>query len=133
MSDLNQVIIIGRCVSNMELKYIPSGTAVSNFSLAVNETYTSNGQKVENCNFFDVVLFGKVADALKPYLLKGKQVAITGKLKQERWEKDGKTHTRVKIIASNIQLLGGNSKPAEAPKPVESAPVVDDFEDDIPF
>jgi len=139
MSDLNQVIIIGRCVSNMELKYIPNGTACGNFSLAVNKSFKMEGTLKEHCSFFDVTVWGKIAESLAPYLLKGKQIALTGELKQDRWTKDGYTKSKVQVVASTIQLLGGNKNESKQAHPVQDEPTqevagsVDDDFDDLPF
>ncbi len=124
MNDLNKVILIGRLVRDSELKYTNTGTAVSNFSIAVNEQYKINGQEHQNVNFFDVILWGKIAESLNLYLTKGKQIAISGKLKQDRWSQDGTTRTKIKIIADTIQLIGSNKKELNND---------DTFENDIPF
>lgn len=110
MTDLNSVSIVGRLTRDAELKYTPAGMAISNFSIAVNRSRKNGDQWVEEANFFDINLFGKSAENLKPYLVKGQQVAINGELRQDRWEKDGQKFSRVNIIANNIQLVG--SRPA---------------------
>ena len=109
MADLNSVNIIGRLTRDADLKYTQGGMAISNFSIAVNRRKKTGEQWTDEVSFFDVNLFGKAADSLKQYLLKGKQVAICGELRQDRWEKDGQSHSRVYIVANDIQLLGGNS------------------------
>lgn len=108
MADLNSVNIIGRLTRDADLKYTSGGMAISNFSIAVNRRRKNGDQWVDEVSFFDVNLFGKSADTLKQYLLKGKQVGICGELRQDRWEKDGQSHSRVYIVANDIQLLGGN-------------------------
>lgn len=107
MNDINKVILVGRLVRDAELKYTNSGFAVGKFSLAVNRRRKSGDQWVEEAGFFDVVLWGKTAEALNQYLVKGKQVAIDGELRQNRWEQDGQPRSKVEISAHNIQLLGG--------------------------
>ncbi len=109
MADLNHVTIIGRLTRDAEFKYITSGNAVCKFSVAVNYGRKNGDQWVEEANFFDVVLWGKPAETLNQYLLKGKQVAVDGELRQNRWEQDGQSRSKVEIVARNIQLLGGNS------------------------
>ncbi len=109
MADLNHVMIIGRLTRDAEFKYITSGNAVCKFSVAVNYGRKNGDQWVEEANFFDVVLWGKPAETLNQYLLKGKQVAVDGELRQNRWEQEGQNRSKVEIIAKNIQLLGGNS------------------------
>lgn len=109
MTDINNVTLIGRATRDAELKYTTAGTAVLNFSLAVNESRKQGDQWVEEVNFFDVILFGKMAETLKQYLTKGKQVAINGRLQQQRWEQDGQPRSKVVVIANAVQLLGGRA------------------------
>ena len=108
-SDLNNVVIIGRLTRDAELSYLQSGSAVANISIAVNRSVKQGEQWTSEANFFDVSLFGKQAETLKQYLLKGKQIAVQGALKQDRWEKDGQKFSKVRIVANNIELLGGRS------------------------
>jgi single-strand DNA-binding protein len=107
MEDVNYVIIIGRLTRDAELKYTNSGLAVSSFSLAVNRRKRSGENWEDEVSFFDLALFGKRAESLNQYLTKGQQVAVEGTLSQDRWEQDGNKKSKVKIIANNIQLLGG--------------------------
>ena len=109
-TDLNSVILIGRLTRDAELTYLQSGSAVANISVAVNRSRKEGEQWVSEVNYFDVSLFGKQAETLKQYLLKGKQIAIQGALKQDRWEKDGQKFSKIRIIANNIELLGGKSE-----------------------
>lgn len=139
MADVNHVILIGRLTRDAEIKYTSGGTAVSKFSIAVNKKRKQGEEWIEEANFFDVVLWGRAAEALNQYLVKGKQVAVEGELHQNRWEKDGQTHSKVEINANNVQLLGGSSNGQTGSNPAEkkSAPKTDgtppDFPDDIPF
>jgi single-strand DNA-binding protein len=110
MADVNHVIIIGRLTRDCELKTTSGGMAIANLAIAVNRRVKKGEQWTEEVSFFESVLFGKTAEGLKPYLLKGKQIAVEGELKQERWEKDGQSRSKVVINASNVQLLGGNEK-----------------------
>ena len=141
---VNHVVEIGNLTRDAEMKYLSSGTAVLKFSIAVNERRKQGEQWVDEANFFDVVLYGKSAENLNQYLVKGKQVAVEGKLHQNRWEHEGKTMTKIEIVASNVQLLGGKSESRdEAPPsvppsvPPRVAAVENDdpppFVDDCPF
>ncbi len=121
MTDINTLAIAGRLTRDSELKALPSGTAVCNFSIASNYSVKKNDQWQEEVSYFDCVLFGKRASALAEYLKKGKLVAIAGTLRQERWEKNGEKHSRVKIMVENIQLLGG--KPTAAPEDDDEIPI----------
>lgn len=108
-TDLNSVILIGRLTRDAELTYLQSGSAVANLSVAVNRNRKEGEQWISEVNYFDVSLFGKSAENLKQYLLKGKQIAVQGALKQDRWEKDGQKFSKIRIIANNVELLGGRS------------------------
>lgn len=108
-ADINSVTIVGRLTRDAELKYTNSGSAVTTMGLAVNRSRKDGDQWVEEANFFDVSLWGRRGESLNQYLQKGTRIAVTGELRQERWEQDGQKRSRVVIHASNIQLLGGNS------------------------
>jgi single-strand DNA-binding protein len=110
MADVNHVILVGRLTRDCELKYTSGGMAIANLSLAVNRRVKKGEQWTEEVSFFDVTLWGKTAEGLSKYLLKGKQIAVEGELRQERWQQDGQSRSKVVINASNVQLLGGNDK-----------------------
>ena len=105
-SDLNNIMLIGRLTKDPESKYLPSGSAVVEFSIA-NNYYMSNKNSTE-VNYFDVVAFGKMAETVAKYLTKGKQVAISGTLRQDRWQdKDTNApRSKVRIIMQSMQMLG---------------------------
>lgn len=114
MTDINHVVLVGRLTRDLgsnpnDFGYMPNGNARANVSIAVNRSRKQGDQWVEEANFFDVTIWGKTAENLKPYLTKGKQIAVEGYLKQDRWEKDGKNFSKVVITADNVQLLGGRS------------------------
>ena len=105
--DINHVIEIGRLTRDAEVTYTPGGMAVGKISIAVNRRVKKGQDWVDEANYFDVSIFGKQAESLQKFLTKGKQIAVDGFLKQDRWEKDGQKHSAVKIVANDIQLLGG--------------------------
>ena len=107
MTDLNHVVLIGRLTHDVEIKYLPNGSPVANLSIAVNRNKKEGDQWVEQTSFFNVQLWGNSAENLKQYLVKGKMIAVDGELRQDRWEKDGQTQSKVYIYSRNIQLLGG--------------------------
>ena len=109
-SDINSVILVGRLTKDASVDYLPSGSPVASMSIAVNRSKKEGEQWVSEVNYFDVSLFGKSAESLRQYLLKGKQIAIQGSLKQDRWEKDGQKFSKIRIMANNIELLGGRSE-----------------------
>ena len=162
MKDVNVVVLVGRLTRDAELKYTNSGMAICRFSVAVNRTRKQGEQWVDEASFFDVDYWGKGGEAVNQYLVKGKQVAVEGELRQDRWEQDGQSRSKVIIAANNVQLLGsaaGNSGNAsggagERPQARDTRPAAapggrgaprsssgheegpsggDGFTDDIPF
>lgn len=131
MTDTNDLTIIGRLTRDADnLAYTTGGTARLNFSIAVNRSQKRDGTYTDRASFFEVVLWGKQAEAIKPYMTKGKQVAVQGYIEQQRWEKDGKTHSKVVIIAQNVQLLGGGQQ-NQTPQQNSQQPT--GFPEDIPW
>lgn len=139
MGDINSVILVGRLTRNAELKYTNTGTAVSKVGLAINRRIKRNEQWTDEVSFFDVVIWGKTAEGLQPYLLKGKQIGVQGELRQNRWEQEGQARSKIEVIATNIQLLGSkdgnqsNQSTGNQSNQNDQESPVDDFEDDIPF
>jgi single-strand DNA-binding protein len=123
MADVNHVILIGRLTKDLgsderSFGYVNNGQARENVSIAVNRNKKSGDQWIDETSYFDVTIWGKTAENLKPYLTKGKQIAVEGYLKQDRWEKDGQKFSKINIIADNVQLLGGNKNSESAPQSV---------------
>jgi single-strand DNA-binding protein len=139
MSDINHVVLVGRLTRDAELKFTNSGLAIAKLGLAVNRRVKKDDTWQEEGNFFDAVMMGKRAEALAQYLQKGKQIAVEGELRQDRWEQEGQRRSRVEIFITNIQLLGGRTgaavpEPAAGEEaPPQGAPTADNFDDDIPF
>ncbi|MDR0718665.1 MAG: single-stranded DNA-binding protein [Treponema sp.] len=157
MADINHVVLVGRLTRDPELKYTQNGQAVCKFSIAVNRARKQGDQWIEEANFFDIVLWGRQGEALteKKFLVKGKLVGIDGELRQDRWQQDGQNRSKVEVVASNVQLLGGTpgggvqssgndsedsggrssySAPERGKSGGEGTPPADDgFADDIPF
>ena len=156
MASYNRVILMGNLTRDPEMKYIPSGTAVTNFGLAISERYTDRqtGEQKENVCFVDVEAWGRQAEIVNEYLTKGSPVFIEGSLKFDSWEtEDGSKRSRLSVRVFRLQLIGGrrdgdemgggyaDAQPAassgqpasyqEAPAPQASAPSATD--DDIPF
>lgn len=113
----------------MVLEYLQSGMAVGKISLAVNRSVKKNDQWTDEASFFDVSLFGKQAENLKQSLVKGKQIALHGELKQDRWEKEGQKFSRVTVVASRVQLLGGKADTSSQGDQQQA----EDFPEDLPF
>ena len=109
--DLNNYSVIGRMTRDLDERaflYTGNGKARLNISIAVNDGY---GDK-QYTSYFDVVVWGKTAENIKPYLGKGKQICINGRLRQDRWESNGQKNSRVVIVAETVQLLGGRDNGA---------------------
>ena len=102
---LNSVNIMGNLTRDPEMRYLPSGTGVCTLSIANNRVYTKDGQRQNETSFFDVDVWGAQAENCSKYLSKGSGVIIEGRLKQDRWEKDGRTQSRVKIVATSVHFL----------------------------
>ena len=105
-NDTNMVVLVGRLTRESELRFTNSGTAVCRFSLAVNRMKRSGDQREEEVSYFDIVVWGKQAETLNPYLGKGRQVCVNGELRQNRWEQDGQSRNKIEVVANNVQLLG---------------------------
>ena len=134
MKDINTVCIIGRLtreISEQDYGYA-GGIQRLNISITCYESTKIDSQWGERANYFDVTIFGKTAEVLRQYLHTGKQVAVIGRLQQQRWEKDGKRHSKVVIIAQSVQLLGGQSQSTQ-PSLSGNDSYDDDFDDAIPF
>ena len=106
MASFNRVILVGNLTRDPELRYIPSGMAVSDIGLAVNDRVKRNDQWVEEATFVDITLWGRTAEIANEYLSKGSPVLIEGRLKLDRWEKDGQKHSKLKVVGERLQLLG---------------------------
>lgn len=124
--NLNVAIVSGRLVRDPELKALPSGTSICNFSLATNHVYTKDGERKESVEYHNVVLFGKQADNTARFLKKGSEALVEGRLQTRSWEKDGVKHYRTEIIGDSIQFGSKQSSQndndqdddeEEAPKP----------------
>jgi single-strand DNA-binding protein len=136
-NDINNVVLVGRLTKDAELRFTNSGTAVINFSIAVNEAVKqSDGSWGDSPNFFDVQYWGKQAESINQYLTKGRQISLQGKLKHQTWQdqQTGQNRSKVLINAFIIQLLAnpnGNQQNPQAqtqnysqgyPSPMPSAP-----------
>ena len=109
MASYNRVIMLGNLTRDPELRYTPSGTAVTDIGLAVNERRkNANGEWVEEVNFFDVTLWGRTAEVVSEYCGKGSPLFVEGRLKQDKWQDKttGENRYKLKIIGDRIQLLG---------------------------
>lgn len=138
---MNKAMIIGRLGQDPEMRYTSSGDPVCNFSVATSERYKDRaGEQKEVTEWHNVTAYGKPAEIINQYAKKGSQIYVGGKLKTDKWEKDGQTHYSTKIIigfGGEFEFLGskGDEQPASKPasQPARQAPPKEKFNDDIPF
>ena len=147
---INKVIIVGNLGGDPETRYMPSGSAVTNLTVATNESWKDKqtGEQKDRTEWHKVAMFNRLAEVAAEYLRKGSQVYIEGKLRTRKWQdKSGQDRWTTEIIADEMQMLGGrggaggggggsapmssgqDSSPPSAPP--QAGP--DDFDDDIPF
>lgn len=152
---VNKVILVGNCGGDPETRYMPSGGAVTNITVATSESWKDkqSGQQQERTEWHRVVFFNKLAEIAGEYLHKGSKVYIEGSLRTRQWEKDGVKRYTTEIVANEMQMLdsraggdysqpGAGQPPAQQQAPAAPAPSsggqgqsasFDDFDDDIPF
>ena len=149
MASVNKVILIGNLGRDPETRFLPSGSAVANISVATTDTWKdkTSGEKKEATEWHRVVFFGRLAEIVGEYLKKGSQIYVEGRLQTRKYEKDGQEHYSTEIIADTMKMLGSRSgmgagEPREAREPSgagESRPAkkpagqFQDMDDDIPF
>ena len=134
---VNKAIIIGNLTRDPELKQLPSGSNVCNMGVATNRVYKNQqGEKVEEVEYHNVVLFGRIAEVAGQYLKKGSSVYIEGRLRTSSWEADGVKKYKTEIIGDSMQLgprrNGGGDSPAGS-QPSDASPEEEINPDDIPF
>ncbi len=157
---INKVILVGTLGADPEVKYMPSGGAITNIRIATSEAWKdkNTGEKKEVTEWHRITFYGRLAEIAGEYLRKGRQVYIEGRLQTRSWEKDGQKHYATEIIANEMQMLGGgrsegmgsgnyeeaaprsNPSPNQgrdtqgsAPAPASTDRGFEDFDDDIPF
>lgn len=154
MASVNKVILVGNLGKDPEVRYMPSGEAVTNVTVATTDSWKdkNSGEKKELTEWHRVVFFRKLAEIAGQYLKKGSQVYIEGSLKTRKWQdKEGQERYTTEIVADTMQMLGrregmgdsgprdndyGGGRPAAPPAKAQQAPAgnsFNDFEDDIPF
>ncbi len=150
---VNKVILVGNLGNDPEVKYMPSGNAVANVSLATTESWKdkSSGERQEKTEWHRVTFYGKLAEIAGEYLKKGSQIYVEGRLQTRKWQgQDGQDRYTTEIIASDMQMLGGrggsggtggfDDAPSQSRQggggrqeaPARSS-MPDDFDDEIPF
>lgn len=141
---INKVILVGNLGADPDTRYMPSGGAVTNLSIATSESWKDkqSGEQKERTEWHKVAMFGRLAEISAEYLRKGSQVYIEGKIRTRKWQdKDGNDRWTTEVIADEMQMLGGRGgggAPARddsysQSSPPQKAAEPDDFDDDIPF
>ncbi len=142
MASVNKVILVGNLGKDPETRYLPSGDAVTNFSIATTESWKdkASGEKKEATEWHRISTFGKLAEICAEYLKKGSQVYIEGKIQTRKWQdKDGNDRYSTEIKADQMKMLGGKPdgqrEQAEQREPAAKAPAgsFNDMPDDLPF
>ena len=146
---INKVILIGNLGQDPETRAMPSGSAVTNFTLATNESWKDKqtGEQKDRTEWHKVAMFNRLAEIAAEYLRKGSQVYIEGKLRTRKWQdRDGNDRYTTEVIADEMQMLGGRGGggggsygggsgggSSSSGGGQSSPPPADDFDDDIPF
>lgn len=125
---INKVTLLGHVGQAPEIRET-SGNKVANFTLATTEKYTKDGVKVENTEWHNIVIWGRMAETVASYVRKGSKLYLEGRIKTESYEKDGIKRYTTKIICNQMQML--DNKANNAAPPVEAAPEAK--EDGLPF
>ncbi len=108
---VNKVILVGRLGRDPETRYISSGQAVCQFSMATDESYKDkNGERQKRTEWHRIVVWGKQAEIAQQYLKKGSQIYLEGRLQTREWEKDGQKRNTTEIVASHFRFLGGRAE-----------------------
>lgn len=146
---INKVILVGNCGKDPETRYMPSGGAVTNITLATSEGWKDKqtGEQKERTEWHNVVFFNRLAEIAGEYLRKGSQIYVEGSLRTRKWQdKNGQDRYTTEIVASEMQMLGSKGGGGDSYAPAQSssssssrrpepagAMVDDSFDDDIPF
>ncbi len=149
MANYNRVILLGNLTRDPQLRYTPSGTAVSDIGLAVKDRHkNASGEWVEEPVFVDVTLWARTAEVASEYLSKGSPVLIEGRLKFDTWEtNDGQKRSKLRVVCERMQMLGargGGQGPRRDSEYSQAVPSAEEYDasppdpmvgggDDIPF
>jgi len=146
MSGVNKVILVGRLGKDPEVRTLENGAVVANFTMATSEVYRdkTTGERKENTEWHNIVLWRNPAEVAAKYLKKGDQCYIEGKLRTRSWVKEGVTRYTTEVVGDTLTLLGsrrdggtsggeGHAAPQERSAAPESRPVPENPTDDLPF
>jgi single-strand DNA-binding protein len=145
MLEMNKVFLSGNLTRDPDIRYIPSGTAVSEFDIAVSRRYKNkNGETKDETSFINIETWGKTAEFCSQYLKKGRRILVEGRLRQDSWEaQDGTKRQRIRVVADRVQFAdfkpgAGAAAPEPADQPAEptteaGADKSEGVDDDLPF
>jgi len=150
MANLNKVLLMGNLTRDPELRYAPSGAAVTTFSIAMSRSFNSpTGEKKEEVSYVRIVCWAKLAQICSEYLFKGRPVFIEGRLQSRSWQApDGAKRNTMEVIAQNVQFLGkgkaqGSEQSQSTPEyssgavtseePVDNFPLESRKDEEVPF
>ena len=140
MPSLNKVMIIGNVGSDPEMRFIASGKPVTTFSVATNRVYSADGERKEETEWFNVVVWNRLAELCNQFLGKGRLVYVEGRLRTRSWDgQDGQKHYRTELIAEQVTFLDKSGQPSDrnvqptgdSEQPGEKSDSIEP--DDIPF
>jgi len=142
--DLNKAMVFGNLTRDPEMKALPSGTNVTEFSIATNRRYKDrDGNWQDAVDYHNIVVFGRQAETSAQYLKKGSSAFVEGRLQTRSWEKDGQKHYRTEIVADRVQFGprsgGGTAATTDAPAANDAPPAAPEYPEeeinpeDIPF
>lgn len=129
MPSFNKVILAGNLCADPRLVYTPKGTPFARMSIAVNRSWKAeDGSKRDEVTFVNCDAWGATAEAMAKYLIKGSGVIIEGRLRCEKWEKDGQTHKELKVVIESVSFTDKKRSPAPTSDKTEESE-----DDDVPF
>ncbi len=134
MSDLNEVIVSGRLTRDCELRHTPTGTAVTDVIIASNRIWSKDSDRQEETTFVDVTIWGKQAESLHEYLVKGRHIMVVGRLKLNKWEtEEGDKRSKLTMVAEKINLTPGGRSNGGTQSPSKSEKVTTEAAEEVPF
>lgn len=128
MATYNRVILMGNLTRDIQLRYTPTGTPVTEVGMAVNDRRKgTNGEWIDEVTFVEVTFWGRTAEIAAEYLSKGSPVFVEGRLKYDSWEKDGQKHSKLRVVCERMQMLSsreGGQRSSAAPATAAAATTV---------
>ena len=129
MENINTCTLVGNLTRDAELSYTGSGTAVLKYSIAVNRSVKSGDSYKDEPSFIEIVHYGKAGESIKKWMTKGSKVCVTGSLRQDRWQSEGQTKSKIYVVANQIEFMSRSSNDKSDSPGYYAAPA----DDEIPF